>query len=136
MIKKSLSMILSRKLIKFGFAGMAATFFSYLCLPLLYNFFRNLDFYFIYILSCALNMLVSFLLQKYFVFNSKKDFLSELSIFTFFALVIMIAGYFFLNWLINIIGMNVFFANMISVTIAAIISFLVHSFFTFNERKI
>jgi|688.fasta_scaffold732212_3 putative flippase GtrA len=130
----NLKFILScAKLGKFAFAGALSTIFAYFCFPIIYYFFSNTHFIVAFSLSSIANITFSYLIQRNYVFESKKKINKEYFYFLLNAFFIMLAGYFVLHLFIFYFKLNAILANFVVVTASAIFSFTVHNFITFKK---
>lgn len=122
------------KLGRFGLAGGLATFISYLSFPLIYEtFFDRQLFILSYIMASFINITVSYVLQRKFVFKSNKHWLPEYIYFWINASLLMLTAFFILYGLVHWLHVNSFLSNFIVVTFAAIASYLIHNSITFGK---
>jgi putative flippase GtrA len=119
---------------RFAIAGAVSTLFAMFSFPIVYEeIFRRNYFDLSYVLSCALNLSLSFTLQRYFVFQSNRSILKEFVRFIFGALFLMLIGYIIVWYLVRYFTFNIYLVNVFVVLIIAIASFLWHKLITFGE---
>lgn len=124
-----------KKLSKFGLSGLLATGVSYVSFPLIYGqIFHGKYFVLSYVISSIINVTISFLGQKYFVFQSQGKIWLEFLKFLFGALLLILIGFSLLYFLVEVIGVESFWANFIVVTMSAISSYFFHSKITFINK--
>ena len=123
-----------RREIRFIISGAIATLVSYVTFPFFYiEIFPN-SYYSAYGLSTFLNITISFVMQKYFVFRSPNSLLLEYVRFVASATVLVIIGYLALGYLIFNMHIHPALGNFIVVTVTAISSYLVHTLVTFRSN--
>jgi putative flippase GtrA len=125
-----------KEMIRFGIAGAIATIFAMFSFPFLYEdiFFRRY-FTIAYVLSSALNVSLSFSLQRYFVFKSRGPLFNEFLKFTLGALFLIILGYMISYVFIEFFLFNAYVVNIVVVAATSISSFLWHKVITFGVNR-
>ncbi len=119
---------------RFILSGIVVTGISYISFPICFNYLFQKHFNLAFLFATLFNITISFLMQKYFVFRSKGDFLKELIKFTFSACLLIIISFFALRVLIIYLKFEAFLSNFIVVSISAITSYLIHSYITFRGK--
>jgi putative flippase GtrA len=119
--------------IRFLLVGGYNTLFSFLLFCLLQTLFKGIFHYIVILLFCHLiSVFNSFITLKYFVFRSPKNFLSE-----YLKVNIVYGVYFVLNALLlyslkDLLGINIYIAQLICVIILTTASYFSHKYFSFK----
>lgn len=121
------------KLIKYFITGIVTTLFSCLSFPFLYFWLLpNNSLFSTYFIAACLNIFFGFTLQKYFVFNSRSRTLLTLLKFIISNIVIFFINYYLLFFIINVLELSAFWANIIIVIISAFLNLLFSFFYSFK----
>jgi len=128
--------MLYKHLTRFAIAGSVATVFAMFSFPLIYEeLFGRKFFNLAYIISCLFNVILSFLLQRIFVFQSKKRLIREFFKFALGAVFLMLLGYVVVYFFVEYMAFNPYLINIAVVSITSIASFLWHKFITFGVKS-
>lgn len=128
--------MLYRHLTRFAIAGGIATVFAMFSFPLIYEeLFGRKFFNLAYIISCLFNVVLSFLLQRFFVFQSENNLIQEFFKFVLGAVFLMLLGYVVVYFFVNYMDFNSYLINIAVVSITSIASFLWHKFITFGVKS-
>ena len=102
---------------KFFLVGVLSTFTAYFSFPLIYeSIFQRKFFMISYLMSITINVIVSFLGQKYYVFNSKLKIIDELIKFIKGAIFIIVINYIILYIFVDCLKINSYFINFLTVS--------------------
>jgi putative flippase GtrA len=98
-------------------------------------FYKLIGIFFLSLLNNILSITFSFLTYKYFVFKTKnKFFLSEyLKSYIVYGLA-FIVGTFFLWLTLELLKLNIFIAQFITISFTVIFSYIGNNYFTFKEK--
>jgi putative flippase GtrA len=119
--------------IRFLLVGGYNTLFSFLLFCLLQTLLSGIFHYIVILLFCHLiSVFNSFVSLKYFVFRSPKNFLNE-----YLKVNIVYAVYFVLNALLlyslkDLLGINIYIAQLLCVIILTVASYFSHKYFSFK----
>jgi len=123
------------KIIRFGLAGALSTLFALASFPVIYYFFgQNTYFAASYVSASFLNIVVSYVLQRKYVFRSKHNILRQFIKFVSVAILLSASAYIFVFIAIQVYGFSTFTSNGFAVALSAVVSFLVSDRFTFADR--
>ena len=124
-----------RELLLFGASGALSTAVAYVTFPLFYLKVFGSD-HFIAALACSavINVSVSFLLQRIFVFRSRGRWMREYLQFWVGASIVAAAAYAVLYLFVRVMAWDATLANAVVVTVSAIASFAYHQSVTFARR--
>lgn len=128
--------MLYKHLTRFAIAGAIATVFAMFSFPLIYEELLGKNhFSLAYMTSCLLNVTLSFALQRYFVFQSKKKLIKEFFKFVSGAGFLMLIGYVAVYLLVEHMKFNSYVINIVAVSITSVASFVWHKFITFGVKS-
>ena len=119
--------------IRFLLVGGYNTLFSFLLFCLLQTLLGGIFHYIVILLFCHLiSVFNSFVSLKYFVFRSPKNFLNE-----YLKVNIVYAVYFVLNALLlyslkDLLGINIYIAQLLCIIILTVASYFSHKYFSFK----
>lgn len=118
--------------IRFLIAGIVSTFVAFFTFPVTFKYFIKDLFFTSFIIAQTINILISFILQKYFVF--KISGWSNVLLIRFYlnAIKLQIVNYVFLFLLVNILYLDFIYSNIFMTIIIAIASFYLHKINTFK----
>ena len=122
--------------IKYLFIGFINTIFGYFIGILNYNFFyKSIGIFLLSLLNNIISITFSFLTYKYFFFKTKNQFfLSEyLKSYIVYGFAFVV-GTFFLWITLEVIKLDIFIAQFITISIAIIFSYIGNSYFTFKRK--
>ena len=133
---KKIKKILDKRGSRYLVIGGMNTFFGYFCGIFLYYFFiKKIEVIFILIMSNILSITFSFLTYKFFVFrtlgNWLKEYIKCFLVYGSASIIGITLTWFFLD----IIGINIWFSQAISVFLVIIFSYYGHSKFTFKMNN-
>lgn len=122
--------------IRYSLAGAFATIFSMFSFPLIYEelFLKNY-FNLAFVISCILNVALSFFLQRVFVFRSKNKILKELTKFLMGAAFLILVGYAVTYIFVQYMGLSSYRVNIAVVAMSSVASFVWHKFLTFGDKS-
>lgn len=122
------------KIIRFGLAGMISTLFALVSFPAIYHFFGK-EIYFLasYVAASFFNIVVSYVLQRRYVFKSSNNVLRQFTKFFCAAILLSASAYMFVFFAVQVYGFSPFAANGFAVGFSAVVSFLVSERFTFAD---
>jgi putative flippase GtrA len=125
-----------RRVGRFGLAGGISTLVSYVCFPLVYEkLFLSRNFVASFALSTFINVTVSYLLQRTYVFRSRNSWAAEYVVFWTNAALIIMVAFVTLAALLKILGLSAFIGNFIVVSCSAVASYWLHKNITFRNQK-
>ena len=116
--------------------GLINTIFGYFIGILNYIlFYKLIGIFFLSLLNNIVSITFSFLTYKYFVFKTKnKFFLSEyLKSYIVYG-ISFIAGTFFLWLTLEVLKLDIFIAQFITISLTVIFSYIGNNYFTFKEK--
>ena len=116
--------------------GLINTIFGYFIGILNYIlFYKLIGIFFLSLLNNIVSITFSFLTYKYFVFKTKnKFFLSEyLKSYIVYG-ILFIVGTIFLWLTLEVLKLNIFIAQFITITLTVIFSYIGNNYFTFKEK--
>lgn len=126
----------NRLKIRFLLAGGVNTLFGLACFPILYIVFKDLNFHYLYILilsqlSC---ILFSYITNKFFVFQTSKNYINEFSKFASFYLIFSIVNIFYLPFMVEFIKMTPVISQLFFSVIIILSSYFWHKHISFKKR--
>ena len=127
-------MNVAKRGIRFIVSGIVATGISYISFPLSFDYLFDKNFNLAFLFATAVNITISFLMQKYFVFKSEGYLLNEFIKFTFSASLLVFVSFVALKILVLHFKFDAFISNFVVVSISAITSYLIHSNVTFRGK--
>ena len=116
--------------------GLINTIFGYFIGILNYIlFYKLIGIFFLSLLNNILSITFSFLTYKYFVFKTKNEFFFKeyLKSYIVYGLAFVI-GTFFLWFTLEILKLDIFIAQFITISLTVIFSYIGNNYFTFKEK--
>ena len=116
--------------------GFINTIFGYFIGILNYIlFYKLIGIFFLSLLNNILSITFSFLTYKYFVFKTKNEFFLKeyLKSYIVYGLAFVI-GTFFLWFTLEILKLDIFIAQFITISLTVIFSYIGNNYFTFKEK--
>lgn len=125
---------ISIEFIKFLFAGGLNTFLSYFLFLLFYSF--GFHYGVALIMVSGITIPHAYLWQRYWIFKSKNKIHKEFIKFTLVYIGIFFVNLGVLSFLVEWIGMDPRFAEIIAIGIAVIVTFTTQKYWSFSHRKL
>lgn len=117
---------------RFLIAGIISTVVAFFTFPIIFRYFLADYFSIAFVLAQTINITLSFMLQKIFVFKIAGWSNIILMKFFFNAINLQIIAYTLLFFLVNILNINVIYANIFVTLVISICSFFLHKASTFK----
>ena len=118
--------------VKFLITGAISTLIAFFTFPIIFKYFFTNLFFISFIFAQLINIFISFLLQKFYVFKIFGWNNALLIKFYVNAVKLQLLNYACLYFLINFLNFNVQYSNIIMTTLIAILSFYLHKNITFK----
>lgn len=128
----------NRQKIRFLLAGGVNTLFGLGCFPVLYIFLKDLNFHYlsVLILSQLACIVFSYITNKFFVFQTSKNYIKEFAKFASFYLILSIVNILYLPIMVIFINMTPIFSQLLFSVIIILSSYFWHKHISFKKKDI
>ncbi|MCP5196807.1 MAG: GtrA family protein [Gammaproteobacteria bacterium] len=135
LISKLRECIFRSQELRFLLVGIYNTFFGLSIFALIYYLFgHSLHYLFVLIISYIISICSAYLLQKYLVFKTKKNYLLEFVRFNIVNFLVLMVNVLILPIFVGWFYINPVLGQAIFTVLTAVVSFLGHKFFSFKSQ--
>jgi len=124
--------------IRFLLAGGVNTLFGLGCFPVLFIFLKDLNFHYLFvlILSQLSGITFSYITNKFFVFQTSRNYIKEFARFASFYLIFSIVNIFYLPIMVEFIKMTPIVSQLLFSVIIILSSYFWHKHISFKRKDI